>query len=105
MSFIQKYQQRAHETQRSGPQPDTLPSVRELDDFMRKSTGIHSSLSRMREVVIEHEQAQVARAQEQPRKMLEHFEQCDRDRDLMPPPEENPELVALQALMRRREEA
>jgi len=55
--FSKIYRQRAHENQRIGMTPHSIPSVEEVDKMVKHSERIQVSLARMREVVLNHQQA------------------------------------------------
>lgn len=55
--FSKEYRQRAHQTQRIGMTPHSMPRLEEVDEMIKHSDKIHISLQRMREVVFSHHQA------------------------------------------------
>ncbi|PVI05236.1 hypothetical protein DM02DRAFT_110823 [Periconia macrospinosa] len=61
-AFSNMYRQRAHETQRMGMTPHSMPRVEEVDDMLRNSEKILVSLQRMRDVVFSHHQASLVEA-------------------------------------------
>ncbi|CAI6332337.1 unnamed protein product [Periconia digitata] len=66
-TFSNMYRQRAHETQRIGMSPHSMPRLEEVDDMLRNSEKIVMSLQRMREVVFNHQQASLVEAPQDPR--------------------------------------
>jgi hypothetical protein len=65
--FSDIYRQRAHETQRIGMPPQSMPRIDEVDDMLKYSEKIHVSLQRMREVIFNQQQANIAQAPHDPR--------------------------------------
>ena len=61
--FARTYQQRAHQTQRSGPVPGSLPDVALIDDLQRRSTKFNEALARIKDVVITQQTALAQQAQ------------------------------------------
>ena len=61
------YRQRAHENQRIGMTPQSLPRLEEVDEMMKHSEKIRASLQRMREVVFNHQQANIVDSAQDPR--------------------------------------
>jgi glutamate--cysteine ligase catalytic subunit len=57
--FSRVYRQRAHEHQRIGMTPQSMPRVEEVDDMIKQSEKITASLHRIREVVVNHQQASI----------------------------------------------
>ncbi|KAF1835541.1 hypothetical protein BDW02DRAFT_281273 [Decorospora gaudefroyi] len=57
--FSRVYRQRAHENQRIGMTPQSMPRLEEVDDMLKQSERIQMSIQRMREVVFNHHQASV----------------------------------------------
>lgn len=55
--FSKAYRQRAHENQRIGMTPQSMPRLEEVDDMLKQSERISMSLQRMRDVVFTHHQA------------------------------------------------
>lgn len=55
--FSKLYRQRAHEHQRVGMTPQSIPKLEEVDEMIKFSEKIQMSLQRMREVVFNHHQA------------------------------------------------
>lgn len=55
--FSKIYRQRAHENQRIGMTPQSMPRLDEVDNMLKQSEKIQTSLQRMREVVFSHQQA------------------------------------------------
>lgn len=58
--FSKVYRQRAHENQRIGMTPQSMPRLEEVDEMLKQSEKIQISLQRMREVVFNHQQATFA---------------------------------------------
>jgi hypothetical protein len=58
--FSKVYRQRAHENQRIGMTPQSMPRLEEVDDMVKQNEKIQISLQRMREVVFNHQQASYA---------------------------------------------
>lgn len=58
--FSKIYRQRAHENQRIGMTPQSMPRLEEVDDMLKQSERIQMSLQRMRDVVFNHQQASMA---------------------------------------------
>jgi glutamate--cysteine ligase catalytic subunit len=57
--FSKIYRQRAHENQRIGMTPQSMPRLEEVDDMLKQSERIQMSLQRMRDVVFNHHQASI----------------------------------------------
>ena len=55
--FSKVYRHRAHEHQRIGMTPSSMPRLEEVDEMLKQSEKIQMSLQRMREVVFNHQQA------------------------------------------------
>ncbi|KAF2197318.1 hypothetical protein GQ43DRAFT_496416 [Delitschia confertaspora ATCC 74209] len=55
--FSKNYGQRAHDTARIGMPRSSMPRLEEVDDMLKQSEKIQMSLQRMREVVFNHQQA------------------------------------------------
>lgn len=64
--FSKIYRQRAHENQRIGMTPQSMPRLEEVDDMLKHSERIQISLQRMREVVFNH-QASIVEPPQYPR--------------------------------------
>ncbi|KAK7186125.1 GATA zinc finger domain-containing protein 10 [Paraphaeosphaeria sporulosa] len=64
--FSKIYRQRAHETQRIGMTPQSMPRLDEVDDMIKHSERVQISLQRMREVVFNH-QASLVEPPQDPR--------------------------------------
>ncbi|OSS51445.1 hypothetical protein B5807_03299 [Epicoccum nigrum] len=58
--FSKAYRQRAHENQRIGMTPQSIPRLEEIDEMMKQSERVQMSLQRMRDVVFSHQQASLA---------------------------------------------
>ncbi|KAF1967878.1 hypothetical protein BU23DRAFT_282727 [Bimuria novae-zelandiae CBS 107.79] len=57
--FSKVYRQRAHETQRIGMTPQSMPRLEEVDEMLKHSERVQMSLQRMREVVFNHQASMV----------------------------------------------
>jgi hypothetical protein len=57
--FSRVYRQRAHDNQRIGLTPHSLPRLEEVDGMIKQGERIQMSLQRMRDVVYNHHQASV----------------------------------------------
>jgi glutamate--cysteine ligase catalytic subunit len=57
--FSKIYRQRAHDNQRIGMTPQSMPRLEEVDDMLKQSERISMSLQRMRDVVFNHHQASI----------------------------------------------
>lgn len=57
--FSNKYRQRAHENQRMGVTPGSIPRLEEVDEMIRHNDRVNTSLQRLRDVVIKHHQASI----------------------------------------------
>ncbi|KAI9838405.1 MAG: hypothetical protein M1819_005674 [Sarea resinae] len=57
LDFSRHYGARAHQTQRSGPIPGSLPTLAECDEMLKQQTRIHDSLSCIREVLVTQQHA------------------------------------------------
>ncbi|KAJ8107394.1 hypothetical protein OPT61_g8898 [Boeremia exigua] len=55
--FSKAYRHRAHENQRIGMTPQSIPRLEEIDDMIKQGERIQVSLQRMRDVVYNHQQA------------------------------------------------
>jgi glutamate--cysteine ligase catalytic subunit len=58
--FSKAYRQRAHENQRIGMTPQSIPRLEDIDEMIKQGERIQMSLQRMRDVVFNHHQASVA---------------------------------------------
>jgi glutamate--cysteine ligase catalytic subunit len=65
--FSKVYRQRAHENQRIGMTPQSMPRLEEVDDMLKQGERIQTSLQRMRDVVINHHQANIVEPPQDPR--------------------------------------
>ncbi|KAL6166465.1 hypothetical protein ACJQWK_07818 [Exserohilum turcicum] len=65
--FSKMYRQRAHDNQRIGMTPQSMPRLEEVDEMLKQSERIQMSLQRMRDVVFNHHQASMAEAPQDPR--------------------------------------
>ncbi|MCJ1451326.1 hypothetical protein MMC28_001662 [Mycoblastus sanguinarius] len=57
LDFCKHYGTRAHQTQRSGPIPGSLPSLDQCDEMIREQTKVLESMSRIRDVIFKQQQA------------------------------------------------
>ncbi|KAI8943019.1 hypothetical protein NX059_001056 [Plenodomus lindquistii] len=57
--FSKAYRQRAHENQRIGMTPQSMPRLEEVDEMLKQGERIQMSLQRMRDVVFNHHQASI----------------------------------------------
>lgn len=55
--FSQVYRQRAHENQRIGMTPQSIPRLEDIDSMIKQGERVQISLQRMRDVVFNHQQA------------------------------------------------
>ena len=60
LEFSKVYHQRAHENQRIGMTPQSIPRSEEIDDMIKQGERVQMSLQRMRDVVFSHQQASLA---------------------------------------------
>jgi len=51
LEFTNVYGAKAHQTQRSGPIPGSIPSIKDVEDLLQKSQKINDALVRIKEVV------------------------------------------------------
>ncbi|KAF1946000.1 hypothetical protein EJ02DRAFT_337311 [Clathrospora elynae] len=65
--FSNIYRQRAHENQRIGMTPQSMPRLEDVDDMLKQSERIQISLQRMRDVVFNHHQASIVEPPQDPR--------------------------------------
>lgn len=52
LDFSQHYGARAHQTQRSGPVPGSLPTLAEVDDMIRQTNRVAEALAQIKDVII-----------------------------------------------------
>lgn len=57
LDFSRHYSAHAHQTQRSGPIPGSLPTLAECDEMMNQNRRVSDSLARIREVLITQQMA------------------------------------------------
>ncbi|KAL8733902.1 MAG: hypothetical protein Q9166_001890 [cf. Caloplaca sp. 2 TL-2023] len=57
LEFSQHYGSRAHQTQRSGPIPGSMPSLAECDEMMNYQKRVLDSMQRIKEVIIAQQHA------------------------------------------------
>lgn len=67
MDFSKIYRQKAHENSRIGLTPSAMPRLEEVDDMIKQGEKIQASLQRMREVVFNQQQVNVAEQKQDPR--------------------------------------
>jgi hypothetical protein len=60
LEFSKVYRQRAHENQRIGMTPQSIPRSEEIDDMIKQGERVQMSLQRIRDVVSSHQQASLA---------------------------------------------
>lgn len=60
--FSKIYRQRAHDNQRIGMTPQSMPRLEEVEEMLKQSERISMSLQRMRDVVFNHHQASLMEA-------------------------------------------
>jgi glutamate--cysteine ligase catalytic subunit len=65
--FSKIYRQRAHENQRIGMTPQSMPRLEEVDEMLKQGERIQMSLQRMRDVVFNHHQASIVEPPQDPR--------------------------------------
>lgn len=58
--FSKVYRQRAHENQRIGMTPQSIPRLEDIDDMIKQGERVQMSLQRMRDVVFTHQQVSLA---------------------------------------------
>ena len=58
--FSKVYRHRAHENQRIGMTPQSIPRLEDIDEMVKQGERIQMSLQRMRDVVFNHHQASIA---------------------------------------------
>ncbi|KAI9694836.1 MAG: hypothetical protein M1822_000452 [Bathelium mastoideum] len=61
--FARTYQQRSHQTQRSGPVPGSLPDIPMIEEMQRRSAKFNEALARIKDVVIAQQTALAQQAQ------------------------------------------
>jgi glutamate--cysteine ligase catalytic subunit len=64
--FTKTYRQRAHQNQRIGMAPQSMPRLEEIDDMLKQSERISVSLQRMRDAVFCHHQASIVEPPQDP---------------------------------------
>lgn len=64
LDFAGRYKQRAHESQRTGMTPASIPSLVEVDELMKQEARVAESLTRIREVIVNQQAALVEQAQD-----------------------------------------
>jgi len=52
LEFSKVFGVKAHQTQRSGPLPGSIPTIENIEDLLQKSQKIHDALARIKDVVI-----------------------------------------------------
>ncbi|KAL9014686.1 MAG: hypothetical protein Q9173_000658 [Seirophora scorigena] len=57
LDFCKHYGSRAHQAQRSGPVPGSMPTLAECDDLMDKQRRVLESMQRIKEVVVAQQHA------------------------------------------------
>ena len=59
LEFSRHFGTRAHQTQRSGPIPGSLPSLTDCDEMIRQQSKVLDAMSRIRDVIYKQQQALV----------------------------------------------
>ncbi|KAL9630521.1 MAG: hypothetical protein Q9164_006372, partial [Protoblastenia rupestris] len=59
LEFSRHYGTHAHQTQRSGPIPGSLPTLSECEEMIRQQTRVLESMSRIKNVIVKQQQALV----------------------------------------------
>jgi glutamate--cysteine ligase catalytic subunit len=67
MDFSKIYGQKAHDNSRIGLTPNSMPRLEEVDEMVKQGEKIQLSLQRMRDVVFNHQQANIAEQKQDPR--------------------------------------
>lgn len=57
LDFSRHYGTRAHQTQRSGPIPGSLPTLSECDQIIQQQQQVLQSMSRIRDIIFKQQQA------------------------------------------------
>ena len=65
MDFSRHYGTCAHQTQRSGPSPGSIPSLQECEELSRQQTGVLDAINRIREGIITRQQQAIAEQRSQ----------------------------------------
>ncbi|KAH8722716.1 hypothetical protein GQ44DRAFT_807130 [Phaeosphaeriaceae sp. PMI808] len=65
--FSKIYRQRAHENQRIGMTPQSMPRLDEVDEMLKQNERVLVSLQRMRDVVFSHHQVSIVEPPQDPR--------------------------------------
>ncbi|KAA6412650.1 MAG: hypothetical protein FRX48_03642 [Lasallia pustulata] len=75
LEFSQHYGNCAHQNQRSGPSPGSIPSLQECEELLRRQTGVLDAITRIRECIITRQQQALAeqRSQDQAYKGSSEF--------------------------------
>ncbi|KAF1849461.1 uncharacterized protein K460DRAFT_91359 [Cucurbitaria berberidis CBS 394.84] len=72
--FSKVYRQRAHENQRIGMTPQSMPRLEEVDDMLKQSERIQMSLQRMRDVVLNNHQASMVEPPRDPYRQMNGYD-------------------------------
>lgn len=64
LDFAGHYKQRAHESQRTGMTPASIPNLEKVDELMKQEMRVAESLARIREVIVNQQAALVEQAQD-----------------------------------------
>lgn len=72
--FSKIYRQRAHENQRIGMTPQSMPRLEDVDEMLKQSERIQMSLQRMRDVVYSHHQASIVETSQDRYRSLNGFD-------------------------------
>ena len=75
MDFSRHYGNCAHQNQRSGPSPGSIPSLQECEELLRQQTGVLDAITRIREGIItrQHQALAEQRSQDQAYKGSSEF--------------------------------
>jgi len=60
LEFSHVYRTRSHQTQRTGPTPNSLPGLPEVEDLVRQSNRVTEALARIRDVIVNQQNALAA---------------------------------------------
>jgi hypothetical protein len=90
IEFAQYYGQRAHQTQRTGPVPGSLPTVRELDDYTTLARNVQESLFRIREMALAQQTALEAQSQRPPYKDVNGYDTGPQPAQIYPDGDQKP---------------
>ncbi|KAL9074270.1 MAG: hypothetical protein Q9157_004459 [Trypethelium eluteriae] len=77
--FARTYQQRAHQTQRSGPVAGSLPEIPMIEDMQRRSSKFNEALARIKDVVITQQTALAQQVQARQYNDANEYEHADQN--------------------------